>query len=234
MPLLPFSLPAGLSADTLRKKLPHYVAQYPYAAFLDSNGFADPYGRYEWIAAWSARPNAVFTLEKLKQGKGKWRFGLCSFELKNRLLSKVSTTKPQTLAFPELAFFEPEMVIACERITGALVAEGKGIDKHLAAIASLALPDAAVEWGVPPEAPDGDLPLPPDRGVQVPDLPSDFEEDFDATQGSGARLVGSAGCAQGPGGSGLWWLLLLQPFTSRGRQRWRAALRSRRQAGSSK
>lgn len=96
------------------------------------------------------------------------------------------------------------------------------------------LPDAAVEWGVPPEAPDGDLPLPPDRGVQVPDLPSDFEEDFDAAEGSGARLVGSAGCAQGPGGSGLWWLLLLQPFTRRGRQRWRAALRSRRQAGSSK
>jgi para-aminobenzoate synthetase component 1 len=137
MPLMPFSLPVGHSPESLRQLLPHYVAQFPYAAFLDSNNFADPYGRYEWIAAWSARPNAVFTLEKLKQGKGKWRFGLCSFELKNRLLSKVATTKPQTIAFPELAFFEPEVVIACERITGALVAEGKGIEGHLRALTAL-------------------------------------------------------------------------------------------------
>lgn len=127
-------LPAGLQPGDIKSRLLHHVAGFPYSMFLDSGGFEDTYGKYEWIAAWSAKPSALFTIDQIRKKDGRWKFGVLTFELKNRLLPHLATTSQQFISFPDLAFFVPEHVVWQERGNPRIMASGgDGIHAELAA-----------------------------------------------------------------------------------------------------
>lgn len=108
-----------LTEDFKHKAL-QWADQFAYCCVLDSNGYADPYGKYDLLIAAGATKllqtgtkNAFGKLQDFYTRNPAWMFGLLGYDLKNDL-EQLQSTNEDLLEFPELVFFVPEYLIIAE------------------------------------------------------------------------------------------------------------------------
>jgi para-aminobenzoate synthetase component 1 len=106
--------------EDFRNKALQWANTFPYCCVLDSNGYADLYGKYDLLIAAGASVlveagtgNAFDQLKACYADRSDWFFGILGYDLKNELES-LESTNPDGLNFPELSFFSPEYLIIAE------------------------------------------------------------------------------------------------------------------------
>ncbi len=117
----------SLTAGEVQPALHRFIAalqHYPYLVALNSNqkrdGLPPHYHHLDWMVAASSHAtlevasagNAFEQLKISRQSK-KWQFGFLTYDLKNELES-LSSQHPDGLAFPAMAFMEPEWLFICQ------------------------------------------------------------------------------------------------------------------------
>lgn len=105
-----------------KTKLIYYCSGVDYAAILDScrNGESkDKYSKYDLLAGIGAKhivkPEANH-FDKIKEsisGTKDWWFGHLAYDLKNQL-EEIESSNPDRIAFPEILFFVPEILLRLE------------------------------------------------------------------------------------------------------------------------
>ncbi len=94
-----------------KDKALHWVSRCSPFVFLDSCGYADPYGKYEWIAACGTR-RTFESWDLLQKQEGKhWLFGHLSYEAHRQMNVFSDALPPEENGIPQVHFFEPETVI---------------------------------------------------------------------------------------------------------------------------
>lgn len=108
------------TADFKHKAL-YWADRFTYCCVLDSNGYADLYGKYDLLIAAGAkqllRAESTSSFDDLKTfytNNPGWLFGSLSYDLKNGI-EALESTNPDQLVFPEVCFFLPEYLIIAER-----------------------------------------------------------------------------------------------------------------------
>lgn len=101
-----------------KQKALKWAAAAEVCCILDSNGYSDPYSRFDLLIAVGCKEelNATSTakFEVLKAFYDKhhnWMFGMFGYDLKNEL-EDLESANPDQLNFPDLFFFIPEYLIA--------------------------------------------------------------------------------------------------------------------------
>lgn len=117
----------SLSAGEVQPALHQFIdalKHHPYLIALNSNdkrdGLPPHYHHFDWMVAASSNAHLETTavgdafdqLKASRQGK-KWQFGFLTYDLKNELES-LSSGHPDGVAFPAMAFFEPEWLFVCQ------------------------------------------------------------------------------------------------------------------------
>ena len=115
----------GLSV--FKDKLLILSNNYDYSVILDSNQYTHiPHQEYELLAGFGAKSiltsNNFSDLETLHKKKS-WLFGFLSYDLKNQL-EDLKSENFDELEFPELCFFEPEVLVKIK--DGICTIEGDG------------------------------------------------------------------------------------------------------------
>jgi len=109
----------------------NWVRPFSIFLFLDSNGYADPYGRYECLlAAGAAEVIAGDTgdpLHALQESHADWLFGHITYDYKNLLEPRLTSRHPARHRYPLLHFFCPQIVCYIPRGTPALTIAAAGI-----------------------------------------------------------------------------------------------------------
>ncbi len=101
-----------------KRKALYWASSFNTACVFDSNNFADPYSKFDWLLAADAEATletkvgtAFNNLKSFKnQHQNKWLFGFLSYDLKNEI---EGLFLPQTdeLEFPDLYFFVPKHLL---------------------------------------------------------------------------------------------------------------------------
>jgi len=106
--------------EDLKNKALRWAEGFAYCCVLDSNGYADSYGKYDLLIAAGARVlveedcgNAFNRLKECYANTGDWLFGILGYDLKNEL-ELLDSKNTDHLTFPELCFFIPEYLIIAE------------------------------------------------------------------------------------------------------------------------
>lgn len=117
----------SLTAGEVQAALHRFITalkHYPYLVALNSNqnrdGLPPHYHHFNWMVAASPHAhleiatigNAFDQLKASRQSK-KWQFGFLTYDLKNELES-LTSEHPDRLAFPAMAFMEPEWLFICQ------------------------------------------------------------------------------------------------------------------------
>jgi para-aminobenzoate synthetase component 1 len=120
-------------SNLFKEKAACWADKFEYCCFLDSNGYADRHGRYEYLIAagasqiiQNAGPAAFEKLRHFHDVHLSWMFGYLGYDLKNQL-EDLRSDNPDHLSFPDLFFFIPEYLIAGTAM-GPVVLLG---DKHI-------------------------------------------------------------------------------------------------------
>lgn len=121
---------ADQSYRNIKQKMLNWAQQFSIFLFLDSNEYALSHGRYECLLAMGAIQTPensgdgfLFTNNQGARGQGDWLFGHVNYDAKNLLESRLNTTVPRYLGFPDYYFFCPETVCYLERGADHLVVE---------------------------------------------------------------------------------------------------------------
>lgn len=101
-----------------KERLLLLTRDYNYATILDSNNYENtPYKEYDLLAGFGAKSiilsNRFSELEALSK-KGCWLFGFLSYDLKNEL-EHLKSENHDGLDFPDLCFFEPEILVEVQK-----------------------------------------------------------------------------------------------------------------------
>lgn len=113
-----------LLAELTPSKLIQLAEQFDVFAVLNSNGYEDKYGKYEWIAAFGveaeveSNSNSFAAIASFLQ-KHKWAFGGFGYDLKNQL-ENLSSNHQNKTGFPDLYFFAPQYIFIKERNSSAV------------------------------------------------------------------------------------------------------------------
>jgi para-aminobenzoate synthetase component 1 len=105
----------------------NWVKQFSIFLLLDSNGYPDPYGRYDYLLAAGAvdMPEIIGAgpdpLATLQQSQADWLFGHVNYDYKNLLEPQLSSRHPERHRCPLLHFFCPKIICAIPRGTNELV-----------------------------------------------------------------------------------------------------------------
>ncbi len=113
-----------------KERLLLLTRDYNYATILDSNNYENtPYKEYDLLAGFGAKSiilsNRFSELEALSK-KGCWLFGFLSYDLKNELES-LKSENHDGLDFPDLCFFEPEILVEVQKEEVRI--SGNGVEK---------------------------------------------------------------------------------------------------------
>jgi para-aminobenzoate synthetase component 1 len=110
-----------------KQKALQWAEQYEVCCCFDSNGYADPYSKYDFLlaageqsAVKAATGSAFEALRVFQERKAEWMFGLFSYDLKNEL-EALPSAKADLLQFPDLYFFVPEYLIAVKNGTVEII-----------------------------------------------------------------------------------------------------------------
>ncbi|MES2830127.1 MAG: anthranilate synthase component I family protein [Bacteroidota bacterium] len=100
-----------------KKKALAWANTFEICCYLESNQFADPYGKYDFLIAAGARKEltvesgtAFDEWKTFYDEQEAWMFGLLSYDLKNEI-EDLKTNKTDLLEFPDLYFFTPAYLI---------------------------------------------------------------------------------------------------------------------------
>lgn len=103
---------------SFKQKALQWANQFEVCCCFDSNGYTDPYSKYDFLLAAGAKQQlkvpagkAFEALRDFQKANPGWLFGMLGYDLKNELedLSSRQENKP---GFPDLFFFVPEYLIA--------------------------------------------------------------------------------------------------------------------------
>lgn len=94
-------------------KVLRWAAQFPYAcALVNASPSHDRYGRYRWlVGVRQSAPPAIADLHAMATVPGWWLGGL-GYGLKAGLYPQCPNTRPLMVAFPPVAMFPPEVLLA--------------------------------------------------------------------------------------------------------------------------
>jgi para-aminobenzoate synthetase component 1 len=100
-----------------KSKALQWANSFDICCCLDSNSYADPFGKFDFIIAAGATQvlnspagPAFEALQSFYELHKTWMFGLLSYDLKNEQ-EQLKSNNPDSLHFPELFFFVPQYLI---------------------------------------------------------------------------------------------------------------------------
>ncbi|WP_431198960.1 hypothetical protein ACRQ5D_00930 [Mucilaginibacter sp. P25] len=100
-----------------RIKALQWAATFDTLCYLDSNGFNDPYSKFDTLIAVGSRTslnanagNAFDKLDEFRKSNPGWMTGFLGYDLKNEI-EALTSTNPDGLEFPDLYFFVPQHLI---------------------------------------------------------------------------------------------------------------------------
>ncbi len=104
--------------DLFKRKALYWASSFNTACVFDSNNFADPYSKFDWLLAADAevtletKTGTAFTdLKSFKnQYQNKWLLGFLSYDLKDEL-ENLCPGQTDQLQFPDLYFFVPKHIL---------------------------------------------------------------------------------------------------------------------------
>ena len=103
--------------NLFKQKALQWASGFDVLCYLDSNGFNDPYSKYDLIIAAGAKHElkagtgtAFAKLEQFRLQHPGWLTGFFTYDLKNEI-EDLTSTNPDHLHFPDLYFFVPEYLI---------------------------------------------------------------------------------------------------------------------------
>ncbi len=121
-----FSL-QGLRPETVRQQVLHWGSRCSPFLFLDSAGYADPYGRWDWLAAAGSVRTLTSWDALAAHPAGDWLFGHAAYEAYQSLGTFPLQGRHTTDAgWPPVSFFVPEVVVGLERGAAAVRVESSG------------------------------------------------------------------------------------------------------------
>ena len=101
----------------MKERVLNWAQQFDTFSFLDNNGYNTTPHTIECILAAGRKReycttsgNALAGLQAFINKKNSWLFGHLGFDLKNEI-ENLSSSHPDRIGFPDLYFFEPEIVI---------------------------------------------------------------------------------------------------------------------------
>ncbi|WP_317127563.1 anthranilate synthase component I family protein [Mucilaginibacter kameinonensis] len=100
-----------------RKKALQWAASFDTLCYLDSNGFNDPYSKFDTLIAAGSRAeltanagDAFDRLDEFRKNNPGWMTGFLGYDLKNEI-EALTSANPDGLKFSDLYFFVPEHLI---------------------------------------------------------------------------------------------------------------------------
>ncbi|SCW61925.1 anthranilate synthase component I family protein [Mucilaginibacter sp. NFR10] len=100
-----------------RKKALQWATTFDTLCYLDSNGFNDPYSKFDTLIAVGSRAeltadagNAFDQLDEFRKNNPGWMTGFLGYDLKNEI-EALTSTNHDGLKFPDLYFFVPQHLI---------------------------------------------------------------------------------------------------------------------------
>lgn len=100
-----------------KEKALQWASGFDVCCYLDSNGFTDPYSKFDTLIAVGSKAecladmgNAFGELEHFRKQHSGWMTGFFSYDLKNEV-ENLTSENPDQLHFPDLYFFVPEYLI---------------------------------------------------------------------------------------------------------------------------
>ena len=109
-----------IEISEFKRKALHWATQFEVCCFLDSNGYEDKYGAYDFIIAAGVKAEckgegneSINELHKFRLAHKSWSFGYLGYDLKNET-EQLKSENLDGLNFDDLYFFVPEYVITCK------------------------------------------------------------------------------------------------------------------------
>ncbi len=113
--------------ELFKEKVLDWLEPFDTFCFLDSHGYADPHGKWDWVAAAGVGESisAAKSTEAMDQlsafdtllaADRKWWFGHLSFELQTPFL-RIENGREDVFETPLFSFFSPQFLIACKGVT---------------------------------------------------------------------------------------------------------------------
>jgi para-aminobenzoate synthetase component 1 len=111
-----------------KQKALAWAATFDTVCYLDSNDYADPYGKFDTLIAIGAKDEITsnsgdsFTkIEDFRRKNSGFIAGFFGYDLKNEV-ENLSSDNPDGLHFPDLYFFAPQIVITINKNTMEIIA----------------------------------------------------------------------------------------------------------------
>jgi len=108
----------------------NWIQQFSILLFLDNNGYQTPVGNYECLAGVGAREllrlsdsDALTQLQHWHDTHQDWLFGHIGYDYKNKLESRLASNHIANTLFPDICFFQPEIVVYIDRAQTTLCIE---------------------------------------------------------------------------------------------------------------
>jgi para-aminobenzoate synthetase component 1 len=127
-----------------KQKALAWAATFSSMCYLDSNGFNDPYTKFDTLIAAGVRNeittnagNAFEQLAAFRKTHTDWMTGFLGYDLKNEV-EQLSSANTDRLKFPDLYFFVPQYIIKIKGNQVEVIADGT--EAILAAIDQQTLP----------------------------------------------------------------------------------------------
>lgn len=112
-----------------KQKALAWAATFDTVCYLDSNNYADPYGKFDTLIAIGAKDeitsNSGESFKKIEDFRRKnsgFITGFFGYDLKNEI-EDLASNNPDGLQFPDLYFFAPEVVITINKNAVEIVGE---------------------------------------------------------------------------------------------------------------
>lgn len=116
----------------MKDKVLNWAKQFSTFCFLDNHGYRNHPQNIEWLLAAGKKRdivaqsgNALSLLQDFIDQKNSWLFGHLGFDLKNEI-EGLTSNLPDRIGFPDLYFFEPEIIIRIHE--NEMIIEGENPD----------------------------------------------------------------------------------------------------------
>ena len=103
--------------QTFKTKALQWASSFAVFCYLDSNGFEDPYSKFDTLITAGAKHEIIAKtgtafkqLEQFRKKHTGWMTGFFGYDLKNET-EKLSSSNADHLNFPDLYFFVPQYLI---------------------------------------------------------------------------------------------------------------------------
>jgi para-aminobenzoate synthetase component 1 len=100
-----------------KQKALQWASTFDAACYLDSNGFSDPYSKFDTLIAAGAKSQLIANagtafeqLEQFRKDNRDWMTGFLGYDLKNEI-EQLTSENVDGLQFPDLYFFVPQHLI---------------------------------------------------------------------------------------------------------------------------